>query len=1293
MISLAIIAAALSCSPETAPADADRPEVITAPEYVRYYENTSSESVISLEFDASGPATNGASGFTVQLVKSVGAAPEEAAVSKTVKVFAPRKLDVFSFKDLTAGERYYARIRANFTAGSSDWVYVLAEDGKPAVIEVGAGPVDAPISRLSDPQARCKAASAGTLSFEWSVTGYEDWAEDNRHDWRIALYKDEACTDLEVSWDFLAEANLNSGYLISGNSIKNYHSPAFQFTGLEPATDYWFVATDITDPEKPVAAPKAKATTEASQKVTVGAEKVAAGSYALYEDFDELLWGSGTFTYSAGYSCEARGTLTTFEKATGVNPVGEATPNGYFLVDDNGTQMVLFSTIKKIIPSTSLKDWGYLPEAEVPGGSGKTGEAVCARAGHIRLGAGSYFGEIVTPALDNLSETATVEVSFDAFNSYVRHTKNFKIDLISDAVKNDDYSVTGGTVDKAETFEIQPGYTPAHYSFTIPNVRPGTRIGLGADRRQEKETINRFYMDNIAVKVISYGETEIVLRAPEVSLSVTGRTITASWDPVPMAKTYQVEYRKAGDDEWTSAIGAGESSCAISKLSAGATYEVRVRAIAGISSSEWSAVQSIVYDGPDYAIEQKAIVLNEAQIGVKWSVTGFTDLTEDAAPAYRIAIYRDAAAKDLIYSWQIDEGGTITRSSASKKPLYVFHAGGTASGALYQPGYLFTGLTPETDYWVQISGDGLTSLVKYTTAADNNITMAETAKEGDVILRESFNQLAWGGNPIDYLPGLSTSQRGARTGFAQPEGETPANEWFVVDNQQDMGLFATVWKSASLTRVGAWRAYIVSNGNNGGQGTMAMAGVVKFGASSRNGYLVSPALNCLTGKATVKVTARAAYYTGNATGIRAAVFPKDAPTVNGYSQLIDYNNPAAKPVFESEKQTLTKQWTDYTFTLSVEPGQSIGIGTEDLGSTAKQFFLDSVEFEVVSMEAGGTTPGGDEPGGDDPDPDPDPDESPISQKAEFIHNTQIAVRWSGSGFENIAQDLAAAWTWGIYEDAECTKPVYDAISVAASSGKFFDGACPGYVFSLLKPGTDYWVKIVSGDNSSVAKYTTTDTARNGYMTTEAKAGDIILAQDFDELVWGCGDFPRKLVGFNHLASYTAGPFTPQTATSSLVKSGVMNLLNGVWAAGEGTNGATWFAGTSLTEWRGTGAVPSGAGYLRLSDNGRYMVSPPMDCLKQKARVRITLEAAGNYKEKASVSIAVFPKDVTQGANKYLITDKPVSTAAAGELDLNVWDTVSQEIVLEKGQRIGFGRADATQACYLSWIKVELIAYE
>ena len=60
---------------------------------------------------------------------------------------------------------------------------------------------------------------------------------------------------------------------------------------------------------------------------------------------------------------------------------------------------------------------------------------------------------------------------------------------------------------------------------------------------------------------------------------------------------------------------------------------------------------------------------------------------------------------------------------------------------------------------------------------------------------------------------------------------------------------------------------------------------------------------------------------------------------------------------------------------------------------------------------------------------------------------------------------------------------------------------------------------------------------------------------------------------------------------------------------------------------------------------------------------------------------------------YFLSDGPVSTVSTGEIKLNVWGTFTEELVVEPGQRIGIGRSKASDAYYLSSIKVELVVYE
>ena len=77
-----------------------------------------------------------------------------------------------------------------------------------------------------------------------------------------------------------------------------------------------------------------------------------------------------------------------------------------------------------------------------------------------------------------------------------------------------------------------------------------------------------------------------------------------------------------------------------------------------------------------------------------------------------------------------------------------------------------------------------------------------------------------------------------------------------------------------------------------------------------------------------------------------------------------------------------------------------------------------------------------------------------------------------------------------------------------------------------------------------------------------------------------------------------------------------------------------------------------------------------------------------------MTLGVFAKDAaTVDGKPYFLSDAPVSTVSTGEMKLNVWDTFTEELVVEPGQRIGFGRSKASDAYYLSSIKVELVAYE
>ena len=138
----------------------------------------------------------GATSYTVQLVDGDMNPVSEALCMTTADI------DYHEFTDLPTDRIYYGRVRANYPySATSDWVYVTEHD-KPAMLMASVGILDL------DPQLKLHAASGSTLTFEWSYT--DDKATDAARSYNVELFRDEACTDLYVSW--LADGKLSWSY-------------------------------------------------------------------------------------------------------------------------------------------------------------------------------------------------------------------------------------------------------------------------------------------------------------------------------------------------------------------------------------------------------------------------------------------------------------------------------------------------------------------------------------------------------------------------------------------------------------------------------------------------------------------------------------------------------------------------------------------------------------------------------------------------------------------------------------------------------------------------------------------------------------------------------------------------------------------------------------------------------------------------------------------------------------------------------------------------------------------------
>ncbi len=657
-----------------------------------------------------------------------------------------------------------------------------------------------------------------------------------------------------------------------------------------------------------------------------------------------------------------------------------------------------------------------------------------------------------------------------------------------------------------------------------------------------------------------------------------------------------------------------------------------------------------------------AIVLNDTQIGLRWSENAF-DVTDEAvaadkAPAYTFGIYSDAACKSKLWDWETAANAAVFTST---------------------PGHVFSGLAPATTYFVKVKDatNGIVAVKAFTTeAAEANFVAESAPAVNAVILNQNFNELLWGGEPVNKLSGVTVYAYDKA--FTLP---TDKKNNIICAPSTDLNLFKHAGSGAfsyatsyiAGTSLADWKGYI-SYAPSGQPNPIC--GGVRFGGSSSTGYLVSPQITGLDAPARVRVTFHASAYAASQSFCVAA-FPA---SVTAYSASTTFYIKTA-PVLESDPIAIDQdEWKEYSAEIDVPADGRIGIGCPYGGENMK-VYLDDIKVEYLGS-------------------------APLMQRLEYVNNSQIAVRWSTTGFATPATDIVQAYTFGIFTDAECTSNVYGrTFSVAenkdsdyGSGQAFLTGYCPGFVFSQLAPGTDYWVKITNGGNTSISKYTTTSENNNGVMNTTAAVGDVILFQDFNEITLS-SDFIEHLSGvWIGAKGYHNGNYGYPDATNNLIYAQDLgyNTLSNAWgnAAGGSHTGANWLASTSFKDWKYAGNVlTNGCGYLRLIA-GRYAITPAISCLSGNATVKVTIKGAVNNVGN-TVRVVVYPSEIaTSDTYGYKVSTAYV-TGSEKTISVNYrsWTEGSCTLTLQPGQRLGFSSTTSEQLVWLNEVKVELVSYD
>ena len=248
-------------------------------------------------------------------------------------------------------------------------------------------------------------------------------------------------------------------------------------------------------------------------------------------------------------------------------------------------------------------------------------------------------------------------------------------------------------------------------------------------------------------------------------------------------------------------------------------------------------------------------------------------------------------------------------------------------------------------------------------------------------------------------------------------------------------------------------------------------------------------------------------------------------------------------------------------------------------------------------------------------------------------SSTVSACWSVSNFASPAVDLQHDWSAGIYRDAACSDLVVswdipaDTFIYPESTIYNIEGPhCPRFIFTGLDADTEYYVKAWKTDSpqeASEALAVKTLAFNNVLMpSTYAKSGDVILSEDFSELVWG-GDVVGRCTGYTDDNRYTAtglncaygiNPVGYHTINGFQHKFSLVNptncvgLFNNLTKAIGTTRLAEW---SSIAEDKTGGKALACPGYVKLgaSDKEGGIVTPVLSAIEGVATVRVSFKAA------------------------------------------------------------------------------------
>lgn len=327
------------------------------------------------------------------------------------------------------------------------------------------------VKAVSSFAATATEVSSSTVSFTWGYAGATA-AEDSNHPYEIALYKDEACSELVVSHK-----------ISSGNACWNSRKPKFCFGCLEPNTTYYFKAKDTSEGglESPVVSSK----TAAFTNVTMPTAAASVGDIILAEDFSEINGGGEAVIASAA------AVLNTLDEANVYKVVLGKTPTVYF-AKDSEEKNIFHTKNQDDRDKSRLKSWSY-----VQNGS----SSVYGHLGFVKLGTSSNLSWITTPVLSAIPAGKKADLEITVTLATWSGAVTTALVMAGNAA--DASAVTAATnVISSSLLTTKVGAWTT-YTVTLSGVDNTMRLAIGpnTDTSKTAKSKGRMMINDVVVKI------------------------------------------------------------------------------------------------------------------------------------------------------------------------------------------------------------------------------------------------------------------------------------------------------------------------------------------------------------------------------------------------------------------------------------------------------------------------------------------------------------------------------------------------------------------------------------------------------------------------------------------------------------------------------------------------------------------------------------------------------------------------------------------------------------------------